>query len=573
MYHLWLKRALDYGLKLIVVFAVNNRFVANIIERDPNRSPDDMEAVDYQITAAREMEAAIDQDSGGPGQGWYRIVRSPEEARNVIRAGKLAVVLGIEVDFVFNSMPDTPPSPDEVVSQLNRYYENGIRHIFPIHFHDNAFGGAAFQNILVGDPAVTETSAQGVVLETIGWPSEITTRPAPGAGYEYRGGRVNVLGLTDLGKFFIRAMMSKGVLIDVDHMSLAAVRDTLTIAETGLPYPIVSSHTGFIEIAVGDKRHEGNMLPESVERIRRTGGMVACILNQGNLNEVSTWRGAGQTHVEHSSGGTSETWVQAYLYAIEKMQGRPVGFGSDFNGMINPTGPRFGPEAAPGNPSPLLPPWQGIPGPNNPVEYPFIAAVTRAAVDRSEVGRKTFDINTDGLAHVGMFPDFIADLQKIGLTDNDLDPLLNSAEGYLQMWELAELYPRAQPSAPYAGTAKWSQMRSGFLKTSEIADTISYEIVPGAVAPDAIEFVLSLGGPVSWPKELVLMAPPDRFVVAVQDRVRSDHDGLFRNQLDSGALQFRKAKGPLKTMAEVLRLEDLLFLPEGARVTFTWSRD
>ena len=48
-------------------------------------------------------------------------------------------------------------------------------------------------------------------------------------------------------------------------------------------------------------------------------------------------------------------------------------------------------------------------------------------MDRSVIGEKTFDIDTDGLAHVGMLPDFIADLEAQGVTGELLDPLLNSA--------------------------------------------------------------------------------------------------------------------------------------------------
>jgi len=50
-------------------------------------------------------------------------------------------------------------------------------------------------------------------------------------------------------------------------------------------------------------------------------------------------------------------------------------------------------------------------------------------------GNKTWDYNTDGFAHVGLYPDFVADLQAIGLTHDDLAPLFNSAEAYVRMWE------------------------------------------------------------------------------------------------------------------------------------------
>jgi microsomal dipeptidase-like Zn-dependent dipeptidase len=448
VYQDWLHRAFQGGLKLLVVLAVNNEMACGLVEKAPDRGCTDMEAVDLQLTAAKQMEAYIDEQNGGPGQGWYRIVYSPQQARDVINAGKLAVVLGVEVDNLFGHRSH---SPAEILTQVERYYALGVRHIFPIHFANNAFGGTAFQNDLIGDPTVSEPTLMGFVTHHTGWPYPIATTEGNSQGYDYRGGRVNTLGLTELGQLLIRAMMSKGMLIDIDHMSAMSFNDTLHIAES-LDYPVVSSHTGFVDISNGNKRHEGNLKGEQVERIRRLGGMVACILNQGKLEEINTWRGSNQTVVEHWCGGTSETWAQAYLYAIEMMHGGPVAFGTDFNGMINPPGPRFGSEACPGGrPSS----WGGVIGPINRVVYPFATIATNAQLERSLVGNKQFDINEDGLAHIGMLPDFIADLQQIGLTPQDLGPLLSSAEGYIQMWEKAE---RNKP--PWPENVRCSELRS-----------------------------------------------------------------------------------------------------------------
>ena len=53
---------------------------------------------------------------------------------------------------------------------------------------------------------------------------------------------------------------------------------------------------------------------------------------------------------------------------------------------------------------------------------------------KSVIGQKTFGINVDGLAHVGMLPDFIADWQAQGLAEDGLGPLLRSASGYADLW-------------------------------------------------------------------------------------------------------------------------------------------
>ena len=54
-----------------------------------------------QADDMHKLERYIDAQYGGPGRGWYRIVTDPFEARKVINAGKMAVVMGIETSVVF----------------------------------------------------------------------------------------------------------------------------------------------------------------------------------------------------------------------------------------------------------------------------------------------------------------------------------------------------------------------------------------------------------------------------------------------------------------------------------------
>lgn len=422
----WLQRAWEGGLRLMVMLAVNSEFMCGRVSKAPGRTCNDMEAVDYQLQAANDLQAYIDNKNGGPGKGWYRIVTHPQEARSVIAAGKLAIVLGIEVDNLFGSYLPSTLTEQQVQDQVNKYFAAGVRHVFLIHFADNAFGGTSFDKFLHYDPS---KAGDLDTLEGIALPYPVKTEEASQQpfGYQYRGGRRNVQGLTELGKFAIREMMSRGMIIDIDHMSFNSRSDTLDIAES-LNCPVVSGHTGFIEISIGNKKHEGQLLAGEIERIRKVGGMVSVIAHQGNLSDISTFDGGG-TVVEHTCGNTSETLIQAYMYAVSKIQGGPVGLGTDFNGFAGLPGPRFGDEACPGG---------GQTQHAGQVAYPFVAAASGVQLDRSVVGqRKPFDINVDGLAHVGMLPDLIAEFQALGLTDADLSALLHSAGGYIQVWERA----------------------------------------------------------------------------------------------------------------------------------------
>lgn len=345
------------------------------------------------------------------------------------------MVLGIEVDYLFNCRTAGALTEDQLRQQLDKYYALGVRHIFPIHFADNGFGGTAFQNAtergyIAEYPAHPWNSPTTISplnpVPTLGF-YPVWTEDARAFGYEYRTGRRNVRGLTNLGKTLIREMMARGMTFDVDHMSARSKADTLAICEAQ-DYPVLSGHTGFVEICRGGKRHEGQLLPEEVERIRKLGGMVAIIAHQGTQEEIITWQGSGQPVIPHTCGNTSNTVVQAYLYAVSKMQGGPVAFGTDFNGFAGLPGPRYGREACPGG---------RTADSAGQVSYPFTAAASDRSMNRSVVGQKTFDFNVEGLAHVGMLPDLIADFQAMGLRQADLDPLLNSADSYVTMWEKA----------------------------------------------------------------------------------------------------------------------------------------
>lgn len=62
--------------------------------------------------------------------------------------------------------------------------------------------------------------------------------------------------------------------------------------------------------------------------------------------------------------------------------------------------------------------------------------------------RAGFDINTDGLLHMGLLPDFLQDLRNVGVSPAELGTLLRSAEDYVRMWERAEAFARRAAPAP-----------------------------------------------------------------------------------------------------------------------------
>ena len=126
VYYDWLQRAYKGGLRLMVMLAVNNEVLCKAGAHILAYGCADMPAVDRQLQAAHDLEAFVDAQNGGPGQGWYRIVTTPQQARQVTAAGKLAVVLGIEVDTLFGCNKHSTCTTTYINQQLDHYKALGV---------------------------------------------------------------------------------------------------------------------------------------------------------------------------------------------------------------------------------------------------------------------------------------------------------------------------------------------------------------------------------------------------------------------------------------------------------------
>jgi microsomal dipeptidase-like Zn-dependent dipeptidase len=409
----WIKRAWQGGLRLMVALAVNSELLAHITPK-AGVPLDDKSICDDQIAAMKSMAEE--------NRTWMGIAYSPEDARQIIGEGKLAVILGIEVDTLGNWGRENDCTDRQVSQEFERLFGLGVRHIFPVHLADNAFSGCSLyndffefnQHVLrdqfhnVSAPSDNRPGFQvhfrlfsGLPEATsLIWPlltgilrAKFPPTPqnpysgflrlpgndvSPGLNLNALGlindtlstktwldlalplGHVNTRGLTGRGQFAIQNLMNRGMIIDIDHMSERAANETLNLAEActvnGLQgYPVVSSHTTFRELKKGRGEmgnpsredahkypHESDKSPDQVERIRALGGMVGV---QTIPSDVHDYSGTLSTRVPNDCPGSSKSWAQMYLYAVEKMGGKGIGIGTDFNGLAGDLGPRFGTEA------------------------------------------------------------------------------------------------------------------------------------------------------------------------------------------------------------------------------------
>ncbi|WP_181233895.1 membrane dipeptidase [Enhygromyxa salina] len=439
-YFKWLERAHLAGLRLVVQHATTNSVICNFtIGQGLQQSRyecNDMVGVDRIIDETYAMERYIDAQSGGPGMGWFRVVQTPAQAREVIGSGKMAVILGIETSDLFDcalTPKDGDPVCDEayIKEQLDYYYALGIRAMFPVHKYDNAFspgdGDRAFielgnflnsghwSNFTLDCPAeVTDGFDKGDVnFGGLNQPRDVYASPAPNNLSGFPDMPLNVTSLylqeilepplegeycqnatlTPLGETLIAEMMSRGMIIEVDHFSQQAYKRTFELLEAA-NYPAAGTH---------GRNFNG--------RLYQLGGVSKT--------------GFGRCRDADNPGSTVQGFISK-IQQITDLGGYPAeGFGFDLNGFAGARGPRFGDGVCPTEQM-------------DPITYPFSSYAGDIQFTQPVIGNRELDFNTEGLVHIGLLPELIEDARRDAVSEADIEPLFRSAEGYIRMWELSE---------------------------------------------------------------------------------------------------------------------------------------
>lgn len=137
-------------------------------------------------------------------------------------------------------------------------------------------------------------------------------------------------GLSELGRAAVGAMVARGVLVDVSHMSERALNETFDLLDEldpGNRVPVIASHAGY---RFGGQEY--NLARRTVERIAARDGAIGLIFAQHQLNDGLRRR---RTHEFEESFEV----IAAHLERIREITGshRHSAIGSDFDGFIKPT--------------------------------------------------------------------------------------------------------------------------------------------------------------------------------------------------------------------------------------------
>ena len=301
-YYRWLERSYRGGLRLMVNLLVDNEVLCTLYPYKRN-SCNEMDGVRLQARRLRELQDYIDAQHGGPGKGWLRIVTDPFEARRQINAGKLAVVMGIEVSKLFDcGVQDGRPecTAEQIDQRLKEVYDLGVRDMELVNKFDNALGGVAGDSgttgvvVNVGNRIETgrfwqmgpcedahnhdraQPTAPGVPDRDQLAGNILNALLPPGAAPLYgQPPHCNALGLSPLGEHLVNRMMDRGMVIDPDHLSVRARQQLLDVVERRGYSGVVSSHSW--------------STPDAIPRILRLGGVVTPMAGS-TTDFAAAWR-------------------------------------------------------------------------------------------------------------------------------------------------------------------------------------------------------------------------------------------------------------------------------------------
>ncbi|MEU1785090.1 discoidin domain-containing protein [Streptomyces sparsogenes] len=427
-YYAWIERAWRGGQRVLVNDLVTNGVICSVYFFK-DRGCDEMTAIRLEAQKSYDMQAYIDKMYGGPGKGWFRIVTDSAQAREVVKQGKLAVVLGVETSEPFGckQVLDKPQCGKEDIDRgLDELYKLGVRSMFLCHKFDNALCGVRFDSGALGTAInVGQFLSTGTFwkTETCRGPQHdnpIGNAAAPEAEKRLpkgvavpsyaSGAQCNTRGLTDLGAYAVRGMMKRSMMLELDHMSVKAADQAFDILESESYPGAISSHS-WMDLGW-------------TERLYKLGGFAA----------------------QYMSGSEAFSAEAKRTDALREKYKVGYGYGTDMNGVGGWPGPRGG-------------------NTPNPVKYPFRSTDGGSVIDKQTTGERTWDFNTDGAAHYGMVPDWIEDIRIVG-GQGVVDDLFSGAESYLRTWGNSEKHKSgenlASGAAASASSSEWWNPAVGY---------------------------------------------------------------------------------------------------------------
>jgi hypothetical protein len=391
-----------------------------------------------------------------------------------------------------------PVSACSLVSEVDRLHNEGVRYIFPIHLVDGPAGGTAINTDLFDTANVYEeghawnlTCAAGIgyiynennaatpsITSLVGIAEQlklgfIVETPPPYACPTGQG-NVNSAGLTPAGNAAIQEMMHKGMLIDIDHMSDVAAGQTIHLAQPqqpgGLGYPLNSGHNS-VRQPGGSERSLSSAHYQAIGALHGMAGVGSVGVDacswMNAYNAVVQAMGTNTAGPEVIAGFGTDQVMQAGMPPRLDVVQHPAAFTTCLNKCEEPLkfgacGAEAGGENSAGCEASkeqcslqcnksypiqvIHPTCNGVSAPSN--------VVYDSSFPMSALGNQSWNYNSVGVAHYGMLPDFLRDVQSLPSPASAsnlngaavVSQMMSGAQYFYESWRLAEKAAATKPA-------------------------------------------------------------------------------------------------------------------------------
>jgi hypothetical protein len=451
-YYRWIERAYMAGMRLVVTYGTSIQGlceVGKVYSGRPEENCEDHYQGLAQNDYMQELQDYIDAQHGGPGEGWFRLVTSPQQAREVINDGKLAVILGLEGSQMFDCGVTILPggneqrncTPESFDALLEDAWARGVRQVVPIHNIDSALSGGTILDGGASSLNLINFIDTGAFYKTVDCPDGGNGESyfkdgggfpglAPGFGndplsqlvidnlqgllpvYPSDRRQCNSRPLTSMGEYAMTRFAEEGLVVSIDHAPLLVKRTLLDLMKTlNPPYPIISGHG-----------YQAGVRNQDVADLLQAGGYSYPYKKDG----ASWFEGLRKTKEQYDiAAAKDDSQMLPFAY----------GLGYDGNGFGGYNPPR--------------------PNAEQLVNYPFQlfsgqgwgpqfanSGIQPVTVEQLSIpGGRSWDTEQDGTAHYGLIADFIEEIRLEG-GEEAITAFYNSAEVYLQLWE--KIYSRRE---------------------------------------------------------------------------------------------------------------------------------
>ena len=398
---------------------------------------------------------------------WMEIAYDAADARRIVKAGKLAIVLGIESDYAFGA----ENRRFDPVDRLEHYYDLGVRTFYLAHKVNSRLAGAdiyrskseqggkviratqAMAGCFYVDDSVanfplqnnkghefcnnkcgkgelkggkatdkcvsrygelSEANYAGLILHGGGWFNGFDVYPKP-PGFSGSSGSTtksgverNNLGLSHDGERVVRAAMRLGMIINIDHISSRSRKDVAAISKQFGGYPMNALHNN----------PNAMLVANSTSKLKTPGP------NEYDFDdhELRMVRDSGgffgvrvapvdaanypKSGVKTNCPKTATETAKILAYLLDK--GLNVGYALDYATIT-----------------------EGV--------HSRTLAKCGKSLGGGDKFHKYGKHVTEGLSHVGMMTKWHDELEDVGLKDEYLDQLENDGpEAFVRMWERSE---------------------------------------------------------------------------------------------------------------------------------------